>query len=239
MSRTNHHVRNPAIHKQKNKAVLCKSSPFISSVFITSPSRFDSESIATITDLPLPCNKSDVEAFLDDLFDRALDPKNISKKKQKAALLSTLDQRRLQMISNSRVDPSSRRRGLSNLLPKNSSSRKSSLRTSSINHEPAGTKKKSKHEKTLPERKKRTKTKKKTTRHEQLNTNNNAAMTDNSLMSFSSDNDLILPQVGLPSRMKLDDRSAYTKHSHRPKYQVFHRRTNESNRSARNSEKTF
>ena len=239
MSKTNHPERNPAIHKRKNKAVLRKCSPFTSPVFIALPSSFDSESIATITDLPLPCHKSDVEAFLDDLFDRALDPKNISKKKHKAALLSTLDQRRLQMISNSRVDPSSRRRGLSNLLPKNSSSRKSSIRTSSINHEPTGTKKKSKHEKNVSERKKRTKTKKKSTRHEQLNTNNNAAMTDNSLMSFSSDNDLILPQVGLPSRMKIDDRSAYSKHSHRPKYHVFHRRTNESNRLPQNSEKTF
>lgn len=134
------------------------------------------------------------------------------------------------MISNSRVDPSSRRRGLSTLLQKNSSQKKASLRSSSINHESNGTKKKSKNEKNLSERKKRTKTKKKHQRHEQLNTNNNAAMTDNSLMSFSSDNELILPQVGLPSRMKLDNKSAYSKHSHRPKYHVFHRRKVDGNR---------
>ena len=152
------------------------------------------------------------------------------------------------MISNSRVDPSSRRRGgLSTLLQKNSSSqKKASLRSSSINHDSNGTKKKSKNEKNHSDRKKRTKTKKKQQqhhRHEQLNTNNNATMTDNSLMSFSTDNELILPQVGFPSRMKIDESRVPTKHSHRPKYHVFHRRKVDQNRlqqnSSLNSEKIF
>lgn len=150
---------------------------------------FDSESIATITDLPLPCNKSDVEAFLDDLFDRALDPKSLAKKKNKSILLSTLDQRRLQMISNSRVDPSARRRGLTNLLQKKSSS---------IN-EQNGTKKKIKTDK-----KRTTKSKKK--RHEQLNinnnNNNNSNLLENSFTSFTNENDFILPQVGYSSRIE-------------------------------------
>lgn len=152
--------------------------------------RFDSESIATITDLPLPCNKSDVEAFLDDLFDRALDPKSLAKKKNKAALLSTLDQRRLQMISNSRVDPSARRRGLTNLLQK-----KSTIRSSSINDQ-NGPKKKIKNEK------KRSKPKKK--HHEQLNTNNNnnSTMIEDSFTSFTNENEFILPQVGYSSRIE-------------------------------------
>lgn len=163
-----------------------------------------------------------------------MDPKNLAKKKNKAALLSTLDQRRLQMISNSCVDPSSRRRGLTNFLHKTTSQKKSTIRSSSINDQ-NGIKKKIKTEKDISERKKRTKTKKKQ-RQEQLNTNNNNAMiTDNSLMSFSSGNGFILPQIGYTSRTETDETSEYTKYIRGPKYQVFHRQPKGSNRLSENS----
>ena len=229
-----HHDRRQDIHKAKSKVLPCKSTrlSILSSSYLSF--RFDSESIATITDLPVPCNKSDVEAFLDDLFDRALDPKNLGKKKTKAALLSTLDQRRLQMISNSSVDPSSRRRGLTNFLHKNSSQKKSSIRSSSIN-EQKGSKKKIKTEKNVSERKKRTKPKKKQ-RQEQLNTNNNNAMvTDNSLMSFSSGNGFVLPQVGYTSRAETDETSEHTKYVRGPRYQAAHRQSKRSKRLSANS----
>ena len=163
-----------------------------------------------------------------------MDPKNLGKKKTKAALLSTLDQRRLQMISNSRVDPSSRRRGLTNFLHKSSSQKKSSVRSPSINDK-NGTKKKIKAEKNVSERKKRTKTKKKQ-RQEQLNTNNNnAIVTDNSLMSFSSGNGFILPQVGYTSRAETDETSDHTKYIRGPKYQPMHRQPKSSKRLSANS----
>ncbi|CAF4602738.1 unnamed protein product [Rotaria sp. Silwood1] len=187
---------------------------------------FDSESIATITDLPLPCHKSDVEAFLDDLFDRALDPKNLAKKKSQTKTLSTFDQRRLQMISNSRVDPSARRRGLSHLLHKNHIQKKSSIRSANGNDQ-NGKKKKMKNEKKdTAERKKPTKTKKK--RNQQLNTNNNnnnnnATKIDHSFSSFTSENRFILPQIGYSSRTETDDTSEYTKYIRRPKHRVFYR----------------
>ncbi|CAF1023237.1 unnamed protein product [Rotaria sordida] len=187
---------------------------------------FDSESIATITDLPLPCHKSDVEAFLDDLFDRALDPKNLAKKKNQTKILTTFDQRRLQMISNSRVDPSARRRGLSNLLHKSHLQKKSSIRSINGNDQ-NGKKMKIKNEKKdSSERKKPTKTKKK--RNQQLNTNNNnnATMIDHSLSSFTSENRFILPQIGYSSRTETDDTSEYTKYIRRPKHRVFYRQPN-------------
>ncbi|CAF2391956.1 unnamed protein product [Rotaria sp. Silwood2] len=185
---------------------------------------FDSESIATITDLPLPCHKSDVEAFLDDLFDRALDPKNLAKKKTQTKILSTLDQRRLQIISNSRIDPSARRRGLSNLLHKNHLQKKSSIRSINANDQ-NGKKKKTRNEKKdTAERKKSIKTKKK--RNQQLNTNNNnsnATMIDHGCSSFTNENRFILPQIGYSSRTETDDTSEYTKYMHRPKHRVFYR----------------
>jgi phage repressor protein C with HTH and peptisase S24 domain len=138
------------------------------------------------------------------------------------------------MISNSRVDPSSRRRGLTNFLQKTSVQKKSSIRSSSINDQ-NGTKKKMKNEKNISERKKRTKTKKKQ-RQEQLNTNNNnAMMTDNSLMSFSSGNGFILPQIGYTSRTETDETSEYTKYIRGPKYQAVHRQPKDSNRLHENS----
>jgi len=131
------------------------------------------------------------------------------------------------MISNSRVDPSARRRGLSNLLHKNPPQRRISIRSTNIN-EQNGTKKKIKNEKNISERKKRTKTKKK--RHEQLNiNNNNAIMTDNSLTSFTSENGFILPQIGYSSRTETDETSSGLKHqvfSHQPS--VYNRRRQKS-----------
>ncbi|CAF3639551.1 unnamed protein product [Adineta steineri] len=182
---------------------------------------FDSESIATITDLPLPCHKSDVEAFLDDLFDRALDPKNLGKKKAKKTLLSTLDQRRLQMISNSRIEQSTRRRGLANLLHKNSTQKKSSVRP--ISHPVhIHDQKKMKNEKENSERKKRTKTKPKYSEHSNINMNNNN--NNNSLTSSINENRFILPQVGYSSQTDIDDNTKYIRG---PKHQVFDRRSNE------------
>jgi hypothetical protein len=181
----------------------------------------------------LPCHKGDVEAFLDDLFDRALDPKNLVKKKNKSAILSTFDQRRLQMISNSRVDPSARRRGLANFLQK-----KSSIRSTSINDQ-----KKIKTEKNISERKKRTKTKKK--RHEQqLNTNNNnATFTENSLTSFTSESGVVLPQIGYTSRTETDEISENSRYIRGPKHRVFYRQPSCYNRRRQTSivisEKTF
>lgn len=141
------------------------------------------------------------------------------------------------MISNSCVDPSARRRGLSNLLQKNSPQKKSTIRSTSIN-DPHGTKKKMKNEKNLSERKKRTKTKKK--RPEQLNTNNNnATITDHSLTSFTSDNDFILPQIGYSSQTDTD----YSKYIRGPKHQIFSRQPNGYNqlrqKSFIHSEQTF
>ncbi|CAF0944452.1 unnamed protein product, partial [Adineta steineri] len=182
---------------------------------------FDSESIATITDLPLPCHKSDVEAFLDDLFDRALDPKNLGKKKAKKTLLSTLDQRRLQMISNSRIEQSTRRRGLANLLHKNSTQKKSSVRP--ISHPVhIHDQKKMKNEKENSERKKRTKTKPKYSEHSNINMNNNN--NNNSLTSSINENRFILPQVGYSSQTDIDDNTKYIRG---PKHQIFDRRSNE------------
>jgi hypothetical protein len=119
------------------------------------------------------------------------------------------------MISNTRVD---RRHSLANFLHK-----KSSVRSTSV-HDQNGTKKKTKNEKNLSERKKRTKTKKKRKEHSNLNNNNNnnALMTDNSLMSFTSENRIILPQVGYSSRAEIE----HTKYIRGPKHQVFYRRAN-------------
>ncbi|CAF1240131.1 unnamed protein product [Adineta ricciae] len=189
---------------------------------------FDSESIATITDLPLPCHKSDVEAFLDDLFERALDPKNLAKKKNKTALLSTIDQRRLQMISNSRMDQSTRRRGLTNFLHKTQSHKKSSIRSAprAISaQDQTHHKKKSKIDKDLSERKKRTKSKKKRYENSNINNNNNnnALMTEQSFMSFTSENSLMLPQIGYSSRADMSDTSEYARYARGPKHDVFYR----------------
>jgi len=124
------------------------------------------------------------------------------------------------MISNTRVDPSNRRHSLANLLHKKSSVR--SIPRSTSVHDQNGTKKKTKNEKNLSERKKRTKTKKKRKEHSNLNNNNNnnALMTDNSLMSFTSENRIILPQVGYSSRAEIE----HTKYIRGPKHQVFYRR---------------
>jgi len=131
------------------------------------------------------------------------------------------------MISNSRVDPSARRRGLANLLHK-----KSSIRSTSINDQ-----KKIKSEKTISERKKRTKTKKK--RHEQLNTNNNnnaTNFTENSLTSFTSESGFVLPQIGYTSRTETDEISENSRYIRGPKHQIFNRRRQ---KSIVNLEKTF
>ena len=127
------------------------------------------------------------------------------------------------MISNSRVDPSTRRRGLSNLLHKNSQSqKKSSIRNDQ---------KKIKPEKDISNKKKRTKSKKK--RSEQLNTNNNnAAMTDQSLTSFTSD----LPQIGYSSRTENDDTSEYMKYIRGPMHHVFYRQPNPYNTQGYNEQ---
>jgi len=136
------------------------------------------------------------------------------------------------MISNSRVDPSARRRGLSNLLQK-----KSSIRSSSINDQ-----KKMKTEKNISERKKRTKTKKK--RHEQLNkNNNNATLIENSLTSFTSESGFVLPQIGYTSRTETDEISENSKYIRGPKHKIFYRQPSCYNRRRRTSivipEKTF
>ncbi|CAF1426007.1 unnamed protein product [Adineta ricciae] len=196
---------------------------------------FDSESIATITDLPLPCHKSDVEAFLDDLFERALDPKNLAKKKNKTALLSTIDQRRLQMISNSRMDQSTRRRGLTNFLHKTQSHKKSSIRSTprAISaQDQTHHKKKSRIDKDLSERKKRTKSKKKRYENSNINNNNNnnALMIEQSFMSFTSENSLILPQIGYSSRADMSDTSEYARYARGPKHDVFYRQPSGSRR---------
>ncbi|CAM4880089.1 unnamed protein product [Rotaria socialis] len=194
---------------------------------------FDSESIATITDLPLPCHKSDVEAFLDDLFDRALDPKNLGKKINKTKALSTLDQHRLQMISNSRIDPSARRSGLATLLNKNHPQKKSTIRSSNV-QEQKGPKKKAKQEKKeSSEQKKTQKTKKKRIQQLNTNNNNNTALTDQSLSSFTSENKFILPQIGYSSRTETDDTSDYIKFIEKPKHRVFYRQPSGLRRTQR------
>jgi hypothetical protein len=131
------------------------------------------------------------------------------------------------MISNSRVDPSSRRRGLSNLLHKNShSQKKSSIR--STNHKDQ---KKIKPEKDTSNKKKRTKSKKK--RSEQLNTNNNnATITDQSLTSFTSD----LPQIAYSSRTENDDTSECMKYIRGPMHHVFYRQANPFNTQGYNEQ---
>jgi hypothetical protein len=95
-----------------------------------------------------------------------------------------------------------------------------------------GTKKKIKNDKNISERKKRTKTKKK--HHEQLNTNNNnsATMIEDSLTSFTNENGLILPQIGISSQTEIDE----TKYIRGPKHQIFNRRRQ---KSIVNLEKTF
>ncbi|CAF1237248.1 unnamed protein product [Didymodactylos carnosus] len=64
------------------------------------------ESIATISEIPIPNRKSDVEAFLDDLFDRALLEPNINRTAAKIndIQISTYNQKRFQLISNSKVE---------------------------------------------------------------------------------------------------------------------------------------
>lgn len=178
----------------------------------------------------MPCHKSDVEAFLDDLFDRALDPKNLAKKKAATKMLSTWDQHRLQMISNSNIDPAAGRRGLSNLLNKHQVQKKSSIHLPSIK-DPNGAKKKKKNDKKdVSEAKTSIKEKKKY--NHQLNTNNNnnndGSMYDQSVSSFTSENQFTLPQVGYPSRMNVDDNNKCRKHFVRPKHRILHRQASGS-----------
>ncbi|CAF1199905.1 unnamed protein product, partial [Didymodactylos carnosus] len=72
----------------------------------------DTESIATISEIPIPNHKSDVEAFLDDLFERALLESNLNRRATKVnnIQISTYNQKRFQLISNSKVEPLLRQR---------------------------------------------------------------------------------------------------------------------------------